>query len=101
MITPEFVEQMKTKLQDERARLEAELKELPQHTEIGDEMDESAQEVETDDVNRDLSARISRDLAKIDKALAKIEAGTYGTDDDGNLIDQDRLRVIPWADKAL
>ena len=41
------------------------------------------------------------DLEKIDKALAKIDAGTYGTDDSGVEISEERLRVIPWADQAI
>ena len=41
------------------------------------------------------------DLVKINKALAKIDDGSYGTDDDGNEISEERLKVLPWADKAL
>jgi RNA polymerase-binding transcription factor DksA len=41
------------------------------------------------------------DLEKVSKALGKIEAGTYGTDDEGKEISEERLRAMPWADKAL
>jgi len=54
-----------------------------------------------DEVNQNLTSRMNDDLEKIEKALQKIENGTYGTDDDGNEIGEDRLRAIPWADKAI
>ena len=38
---------------------------------------------------------------KIDKALLKIDNGTYGTDDEGKEISQERLAALPWADKAI
>ena len=41
------------------------------------------------------------DLEKINKALSKMEAGTYGTDDAGGQIPKERLEVLPWADKAI
>jgi RNA polymerase-binding transcription factor DksA len=101
MLSQEFIEEMKSKLQAEKGRLSADRAGLSDHTELGPEYDENIQEVELDEVNTDVRARMENDLAKIDKALAKIAAGTYGTDDEGNEISEDRLRVIPWADKAI
>ena len=46
-------------------------------------------------------ARMTVDLAKIEKALAKIQAGSFGTDDEGKEISEARLRAMPWADKAI
>ena len=40
-------------------------------------------------------------LQEINSALAKIQNGIYGTDDEGKEISEERLRVLPWADKAL
>jgi RNA polymerase-binding transcription factor DksA len=40
-------------------------------------------------------------LEKIENALKKIETGTYGTDSEGKQISEERLRVLPWADKAI
>ena len=45
--------------------------------------------------------KLEEDLKKINAALEKIEAGTYGTDDEGKEIAEERLRILPWADKAL
>jgi RNA polymerase-binding transcription factor DksA len=101
MLNQEFIEEMKAKLIAEKERLSADLAGAPAHTEVGEDYDENAQEVELDDVNADVRARVQSDLDKIDKALAKIEDGTYGTDDNGNEISEDRLRVLPWADEAI
>jgi RNA polymerase-binding transcription factor DksA len=101
MLNQEFVSEMKAALLQKKEELEGELKNLSPHTEEGSDVDSNAQEVQEDEVSQDLIATFKSDLEKINKALAKIEAGTYGTDDEGNAIDQERLRIIPWADKAI
>lgn len=97
----QFIEEMKQALLDTKAKLQSDLAGLSVHTELGDDDDENAEEIAIDEVNQDLISRMTADIAKIDKALQKIEAGTYGTDDDGNEISEERLRAIPWADKAI
>lgn len=101
MLSQDFIEEMKAKLFAEKERLSADLVGSPEHTELGREFDENAQEVELDEVSADVRARISMDLEKIEIALSKIDAGTYGTDNAGNEISEERLRVIPWADQAI
>jgi RNA polymerase-binding transcription factor DksA len=102
MLSQDFINTMKQRLLAEKERLGAELAGVTGHTEVGDDPDEdSALELEIDEVNSDISARIKRDLEKIDKALAKIEAGTYGTDEAGKEISEARLEAFPWADTAL
>ncbi|MFA5991051.1 MAG: hypothetical protein WC794_02265 [Candidatus Doudnabacteria bacterium] len=101
MLSKEFIQEMKERLIDQQEKLETELAGLSVHEELGGDMDSNAQEVETDDVSRDVMAKIKTDLAKISKALDKIEAGSYGTDDEGKEINQDRLNALPWADKAI
>ncbi len=101
MLTQEFIEEMRAKLLAEKELLTTDSAGLAEHTEIGTEFDENATEVQMDDVNADIRGRMESDLAKIEKALAKIDAGTYGTDDEGNEISEERLRVIPWADQAI
>lgn len=101
MLSKEFIEEMRAKLLAQKELLTADAAGLAEHTELGREFDENAQEVELDDVNADMRNRMNDDLEKIEKALAKIEAGTYGTDDEGNEIAEERLRVIPWADQAI
>ncbi len=101
MLSQEFIDEMRSKLLSEQERLTTDLNGLSEHTELGNEYDDQIQEVELDEVNQDVRSRIESDLLKIEKALAKIESGTYGTDDNGNEISEERLRVIPWADEAI
>jgi RNA polymerase-binding transcription factor DksA len=101
MLSQPFIDEMKKKLLEAKQKLQAELAGLSPHEELGEDLDSSAQEVEDDEVSQDMIARFSADLEKIDKALAKIESGTYGVDDSGQQISEERLRVLPWADKAI
>ncbi len=101
MLSPQFIEEMKAKLLEEKQKLTNDLTGLPSHTEVGEDYDENATEIQIDEVSQDVGARMRADLKKIENALAKIENGTYGTDDEGKEISEERLRVIPWADKAI
>lgn len=101
MLSQEFIMEMKSKLLQEKARFEEDLNGLKVHSEIGDDLDENATEIQLDEVNQDVRQHMEDDLAKIDVALQKIEDGTYGIDQDGKEISEERLRVIPWADKAI
>ncbi|MEZ4180328.1 MAG: hypothetical protein R3B41_02325 [Candidatus Doudnabacteria bacterium] len=101
MLNKDFIEKMKARLIEEQAKLQEDLAGLGEHTELGTELDENAQEVEVDMVNANTRAQMSKDLEKIEKALHKIEDGTYGTDDQGNQISEARLEAMPWADVAL
>ena len=84
-----------------KEKLMKELASLTPHEELGGDIDSNVQEVEDDEVSQDMISRINADLVKIEKALAKIQAKTYGTDDSGKEISEERLRAMPWADRAL
>lgn len=101
MHSKDFIEEMKQKLLGAKDKLGADLSKLAAHTEMGSDMGENAEEIEVDEVNQDLIATMKSDLEKIDNALAKIDSGNYGVDDEGKEISEDRLRAIPWADKAI
>lgn len=101
MHTQEFINEMKTRLLEAKEKLSADLAGLVPHTEMGNDVGENSEEIELDEVNQDLIARLQADLDKIEKALGKIESGTYGIDDSGNEISEERLKVLPWADKAI
>ena len=101
MLPASFVEEMKEQLLLAKQRLEGDLAGLKPHEELGTDVDSSAQEVADDEVSQDVMARMKSDLEKIDKALAKIANGSYGTDDNGEEIGQERLKAMPWADKAI
>ena len=101
MHSQEFIQEMKQMLLERKAKLEEDLNGLSSHTELGDDLDSQAQEVEDDEVSQDVIARMKADIEKINSALAKIENGSYGVDDEGNEISEDRLKAIPWADKGV
>jgi RNA polymerase-binding transcription factor DksA len=64
-------------------------------------VEDNADEVAMDDVNAGVRVRIEADLSKITKALARIQDGSYGIDEEGKQISEERLKVLPWADKAI
>jgi len=101
MPSKEFIEEMKQKLLAQKKKLEGDLAGLSAHSEMGDEEDENASEVNVDEASQDVIALMTADLAKIEKALAKIADGSYGTDDEGKEISEARLTALPWADKAI
>ncbi len=101
MLSQEFIDEMKQALEAKKEELTRELSGLKSHTELGEDYEENAQEVQLDEVNQDVMAVLRKDLEKVEAALAKIADGTYGTDDDGKEISEARLRAIPWADKAI
>ena len=100
-LSTQFIAEMKDLLLAKQEELTTELKGLSAHTEVGEDDEDNATEVQIDEVNQDVMARINADLVKIEQALEKIDAGTYGVDSDGNEIAEERLRVIPWAEKAI
>jgi RNA polymerase-binding transcription factor DksA len=101
MLPQSFIEEMKQRLVEAKQKLEADLAGLTPHEELGGDIDSNVQEVEDDEVSQDMIARINADLEKINNALQKIDKETYGTDNEGKEISQERLSVLPWADKAL
>ncbi len=101
MDTQNFLDEMKQKLLEEKQKRELELKTTQPHTEMGDDMEGNSDERNVDEVNHDLIAQYGKELELINNALTKIDDGTYGTDDEGKEISEARLRVIPWADKAI
>ncbi len=101
MLSKEFIEEMKQKLQTEKQKRERELKITPVHTEMESDEEGNSDEFNVDEVNHDLIAQYQKELELIDAALQKIENGAYGTDDEGKEISEARLRIIPWAEKAV
>ncbi|HEX9992728.1 MAG TPA: TraR/DksA C4-type zinc finger protein [Acidimicrobiales bacterium] len=107
---PEFLEQQRAALLDERATylrqaesLRAEADALVADFEPGDvQFDEESGEGDTISVERErdlaLSASARAILEEIDRALAKLDTGTYGICEvSGQPIPAERLEAIPWA----
>jgi RNA polymerase-binding protein DksA len=90
----------RARLLEERARL---LAELGEPVEAPGQMTYGSQAAAASHVfeqQRDLALRdrSRTELQRVESALAKLEAGTYGTCDScGNPIAAERLEAIPWA----
>ena len=105
---------LKARLIQERAELEAQLKELEESS-FSDNQSESSGDMTGDEEFADAgSATFERELdlslvnnvvdlvERIDKALAKIDEGTYGLCDRcGRPIEKARIRALPYANLCL
>ncbi len=112
-LTQTFLDEAKTKLQEERDRLEGELSRFAKSTgtegsyetqfqDMGTDEDEQASEVEqyVDDIA--LEANLETQLKDVLDALERIEQGTYGICEvSGEEIAEERLRVYPAARTAI
>jgi DnaK suppressor protein len=101
-LTPEQQDELRAQLEQLHARLVASISER-QHQEgeggreVGDEMDEASLEGATAMTSRLLERDVQL-LAEVDRALAKLRAGTYGVcEGTGEPIGFERLRSRPWA----
>ena len=101
MLPQPFIDEMKQLLLKKKQQLEEDLAGLSSHTELGDTDEANADEIGVDEASQDVIAVMQADIAKINKALTKISAGTYGVGDDGKEIPEARLRAMPWAEKAI
>ncbi len=100
-LTVTQIAKLRERLLAERARLRGEVAALSPvrqaEPDVGDQMDEAESSLEQyEAIERSENDR-SR-LVDIDEALAKMEAGTYGTSElSGEPIDYARLSAVPWA----
>lgn len=94
--------QARSRLNDERERLEHTLTELlAEHREDGpidiQSGDAGADSTEAD-TNLGLTADVRHEIAEVDAALERLDAGTYGIDEEtGEPIDPARLEAVPTA----
>ena len=111
----QLVEENKVKLEAERARLRGVLGRKdtedgdgefpgefkPKFDEVGREEGENASEVENFANELGETNVLEEKLTKIEAALKRIEAGTYGVCTGGDEIEEDRLRAIPEAETCI
>ncbi len=110
-IEKEMLESLRVSLMEEKASLEKQLagfankdenvKDNYEATfqEIGDEEEQNAEEVAEYERRLDLEAKFEVQLQLVNKALKKMEDGTYGIcEKTGEEIPIGRLQVIPWAE---
>lgn len=101
-LTAEQVAELRAMLEERRAALVAgiegrHLEGRDAGREVGDEMDEASLEGSLGLASKLLERDVSI-LREIDRALAKVRAGTYGAcEGTGEPIGYERLRHAPWA----
>ncbi len=84
-------------LRKRQAKVEGDLR-RSQHPDF----EEQAQEAENDEVLTDLEAHDRGEIARIERAIAAIDAGSYGTCAAcGGLIAPRRLQALPFATECI
>lgn len=108
-LEPSFITEQKAKLEERREELMRELnQDAVQHSgtgdfsarfpDYGDKEEDNAAEVEDFERNLSMEKNLEVSLFNVDKALRKIEEGTYGLCEKcGNQIDPKRLEAFPSA----
>ncbi len=109
-----FVKEMEDQLKAEKDRLESELEEISTKNpkasgdfmadfpNIGDKEDENAEEVATYSTNLTLERTLESSLRDVDKALERIDNGTYGICKYCNKeIAEKRLRARPASSSCI
>jgi RNA polymerase-binding protein DksA len=105
VLTPEQLEHFRERLERERSEIISRLGlrqreiegTLPQEGDVGDEGDEAKVEADLDPelAQEDLDRET---LARIERALERIEEGTYGSSEvSGEPIPLERLEAVPYA----
>lgn len=91
---------LRSKLEDERARL-LRLLAVPEEAapeEAGPEVEETAQRAAEREQATGVGERERALLDEVNRALAKLDAGTYGVSEEtGEPIPYPRLLAVPWA----
>ncbi len=100
-LTKQQLESLRRRLQEERARILQVLQQPTATTPSDDErteLAETAQRVTELTLAQEVAARERALLADVDRALAKLAAGTYGySEKTGAPIPYERLAAVPWA----
>ena len=100
-LTKTQLQTLKKKLEEERSRIVRVLQSASAAAGSDDarsEVEETAQRVTEGAHQTGVAERERALLAEIDRALAKMDAGTYGmSEKSGAPIPYDRLRAVPWA----
>jgi DnaK suppressor protein len=94
-------EALRGRLEDERRRISQVLRAPADTASAPDqtrEIEELAQRETEASRQQDVAARERALLVEVERALAKLDAGTYGlSEKTGDPIPYERLRAVPWA----
>ena len=109
----QFLNERKKDLEDRKAKLTSQLKSFAEQDphqkknfntdfpQYGDDEDENAAEVAAFEGNLHLEETLETSLEMIDRALQKINDGSYGVCEKcGSVIDEGRLKVMPTATRC-
>jgi RNA polymerase-binding transcription factor DksA len=98
MLDQQYITERKSALFKEKARLEQEIAKRKQFEQYGTSEDDNAQEVAAYEKNLSAMADFRKLLEEVNKALGKIEQGTYGKCELGpEEIEKERLEAFPAA----
>ena len=104
-LTKTQLEGLRRRLEQERARILAVLRDLPPSSPQPDqetELEEAAQRETERSHDDEVAARERALLAEVDRALVKIDRGEYGLSErSGAPIPYERLAAVPWARDAI
>jgi DnaK suppressor protein len=101
MLSPEFIQKMKSKLEIEQAEVEKKIADLLKPEEALDNPDNEdlAQEATDDYLEESVMAVHKNVLEKINDALLRVKDGTYGRClECGAKISEENLEKEPWAE---
>lgn len=102
-LTPEQVERLRKRLLDERSEISAQYERHRDEGRLasvaeGAEPEEAAQRTSEQSISTDLAELQRAQLREIDRAIRKLENGTYGvSEESGEPIGFARLDALPWA----
>ena len=98
MPSAELTQTLRASLQEERGQLQAQLAELDDDGDLSydENFADSAQVAGQQGANRALAGQLKENLAEVERALAKMEDGTYGQCEAcGRDIAEPRLEAMP------
>ena len=108
----EFIKEIREKLVEEKKKIEKELKTVSKNDksgrfpgdaeatfpEYGDSLEENTDEVITYQENLSASSNLENYVGDVEKAIEKIDQGTYGVCEKCNIeISEDRIKAFPAA----
>ena len=97
MHTQDFINEMKERLESEKALMLGELSEDSNFPDYGRNDEDNATEVENYQSMSAVTLAAKERLDEVEDALARISAGTYGVTESGEMIPENRLRANPAA----
>jgi DnaK suppressor protein len=104
VLTKTQLDELRRRLQEERTRIRQVLKAPADPARESDqeiEMEEAAQRATERTHDLEIEGRERALLAEVERALAKMDAGTYGiSEKTGAPIPLERLAALPWARHA-